>query len=365
MFTVGVTLYVVYWGYEMIYGRASLTAGAFVWRMLRIWLIYLIAFSWSPFSILVVNVFTSTADGVATAVCSGVGGTGCSSPESAVGSQLSMVFSNGLTAAKTISASGGWGAALSLGLLAIIDIVAVVIFVAVAITLVMIGKVALFVLLGLAPLFIAMALFEFSSTLFTGWLRTCVQYAIVPVIVYGILSFLLTIMNAAIANVAGITDMSSGLTLLGPFLILCVVGVVILLQAVPIAASIAGAVEPHRVLRVRCRIFVLKVLARLSRREQRRQFEIVPQRRRVISLTSPDVPDDVRLRDGFTLGDRSALLERARDLSEACRLVDDERDHLGRFQGVSNASPTRPTPRHASDPIATSRQALRDSSSRR
>ena len=240
VFTVGVTLYVVYWGYEMIYGRASLTAGAFVWRMLRIWLIYLIAFSWSPFSILVVNVFTSTADGVATAVCTGVGGTGCSSPESAVGSQLSMVFSNGLTAAKTISASGGWGAAFSLGLLAIIDIVAVVIFVAVAITLVMIGKVALFVLLGLAPLFIAMALFDFSSTLFTGWLRTCVQYAIVPVIVYGILSFLLTIMNAAIANVAGITDMSSGLTLLGPFLILCVVGVVILLQALPIAASIAG-----------------------------------------------------------------------------------------------------------------------------
>jgi len=183
VFTVGVTLYVVYWGYEMIYGRASLTAGAFVWRMLRIWLIYFIAFSWSPFSILVVNVFTSTADGVATAVCSGVGGTGCSSPESAVGSQLSMVFSNGLTAAKTISASGGWGAAFSLGLLAIIDIVAVVIFVAVAITLVMIGKVALFVLLGLAPLFIAMALFDFSSTLFTGWLRTCVQYAIVPVIV--------------------------------------------------------------------------------------------------------------------------------------------------------------------------------------
>src|SRR5208283_3183561 len=33
VFTVGVTLYVVYWGYEMIYGRASLTAGAFVWRM--------------------------------------------------------------------------------------------------------------------------------------------------------------------------------------------------------------------------------------------------------------------------------------------------------------------------------------------
>jgi type IV secretion system protein VirB6 len=240
VFTIGVTLYVVYWGYEMLYGRASLTAGAFVWRMLRIWLIYIIAFGWSTFSALVVQVFTTTGDGVATAVCTGVGGTGCSTPEMAVGNQISTVFTNGMTAAKTIAASGGWGAAFPLALLAIIDIIAVTIFVAVAITMVMIGKVALFVLLGLAPLFIAMALFDFSSSLFTGWLRTCLQYAIVPVIVYGILAFILTVMNAAVTNITGITDFSSGLTLLAPFLILCVVGVVILLQALPIAASIAG-----------------------------------------------------------------------------------------------------------------------------
>ena len=240
VFSIGVTIYVVYWGYEMIYGRAPLTAGAFVWRMLRIWLIYLIAFNWSSFSTLVVNVFTNTADGVATAVCTGVGGTNCGTPETAIGSQLSNVLTNGLAAAKTIAASGGWGAALTLGLLAVVDIIATIIFVAAAITLVMIGKVALFVLLGLAPLFIAMALFDFSSTLFTGWLRTCAQYAIVPMLVYGILSFLLTIMNAAIANVGGITDISSGLTVLVPFLILCVVGTVILFQAMPIAASIAG-----------------------------------------------------------------------------------------------------------------------------
>jgi type IV secretion system protein VirB6 len=240
VFSVGVTIYVVYWGYEMIYGRAPLTAGSFVWRMLRIWLIYLIAFNWSLFSTLVVNVFTNTADGVATAVCTGVGGTSCGTPETAVGSQLSNVLTNGLAAAKTIAASGGWGAALTLGLLAVVDIIATIIFVAAAITLVMIGKVALFVLLGLAPLFIAMALFDFSSTLFTGWLRTCAQYAIVPMLVYGILSFLLTIMNAAITNVGGITDISSGLTVLVPFLILCVVGTVILFQAMPIAASIAG-----------------------------------------------------------------------------------------------------------------------------
>ena len=241
VFTVAVTLYVVYWGYEMLYGRAALTAGAFVWRMLRIWLIYLIAFGWSTFSTLVVQVFTTAGDGVATAVCSGVGGAGCSTPEMAVATQISTVVTNGVTAAKTVAASGGWTTAgVGLALLAAIVIIAVTIFVSVAITMVMIGKVALFVLLGLAPLFIALALFDLSSSLFTGWLRTCLQYAIVPIVVYGILSFVLTVMNAAVTNVTGITDFSSGLTLLAPFLILCIVGVVILLQALPIAASIAG-----------------------------------------------------------------------------------------------------------------------------
>ena len=69
------------------------------------------------------------------------------------------------------------------------------IFVALAITSFLVGKIALFILLGLAPLFIAMALFEFSSALFSGWLRTCAQYAIVPAIVYGVLGFLLTLMT--------------------------------------------------------------------------------------------------------------------------------------------------------------------------
>ena len=36
VFTVALTAYIAYWGYEMVYGRAPLTAGAFLWRIFRI-----------------------------------------------------------------------------------------------------------------------------------------------------------------------------------------------------------------------------------------------------------------------------------------------------------------------------------------
>ena len=108
VFTVALTIYVAYWGYEMIYGRAPLTAGAFMWRIIRIGVIYTLAFSWGDFSSIVVNVFTQGADGVATAVCTAVGGANCGTPETSVSSTLSTLFTNALTAGKTVAASGGW-----------------------------------------------------------------------------------------------------------------------------------------------------------------------------------------------------------------------------------------------------------------
>lgn len=245
IFTLALTVYVAYWGYEMIYGRAPLTAGAFVWRIARIGLVYAIGFYWSDFSALVVDVFTKMSDGIASTICTGTGGSNCGTPETAISSQLSLLFANAMNAGKTITAAGGWGAAFTLGILGLIVIVMTIVFVAVAITLVLVGKIALFILLGLAPLFIAMALFEFSSPLFSGWLRSCAQFSIVPAIVYGMLGFLLTLMSNTITNLASVTDVNSGLTVIAPFLILCVVGTAMLPQALGISAAIAGGHSLH------------------------------------------------------------------------------------------------------------------------
>jgi type IV secretion system protein VirB6 len=242
---VAMTVYVAYWGLEMIFGRASLSAGAFVWKILKMALIWSLALGWSDFSTFVAQVFVHGGDGIATAVCTGAGGTNCSSAEASVSSSLSTLLANALAAAKVVASSGSGFSVVGLAILGLVLILLAVVFVSVGITLVLIGKVALFVLLGMAPFFISMALFGFTSSLFTGWMRTCAQYAIVPLIVYGILGFLLTIMNAAITNLASITDLSSGMTLFAPFMILCVVGIGLVPQSLSIAASIAGGHALH------------------------------------------------------------------------------------------------------------------------
>ena len=242
---VAMTVYVAYWGLEMIFGRASLSAGAFVWKILKMALIWSLALGWSDFSTFVAQVFVHGGDGIATAVCTGAGGTNCSSAEASVSSSLSTLLANALAAAKVVASSGSGFSVVGLAILGLVLILLAVVFVSVGITLVLIGKVALFVLLGMAPFFISMALFGFTSSLFTGWMRTCAQYAIVPLIVYGILGFLLTIMNAAITNLADITDLSSGMTLFAPFMILCVVGIGLVPQSLSIAASIAGGHALH------------------------------------------------------------------------------------------------------------------------
>src|ERR1700757_3806800 len=46
VFLIAMAIYVSFWGYEMLFGRAPLTAGDFIWRIGRMMLIYWLAFTW-------------------------------------------------------------------------------------------------------------------------------------------------------------------------------------------------------------------------------------------------------------------------------------------------------------------------------
>ena len=114
---VAMTVYVAYWGLEMIFGRASLSAGAFVWKILKIALIWSLALGWSDFSTFVAQVFVHGGDGIATAVCTGAGGTNCSSAEASVSSSLSTLLANALAAAKVVASSGSGFSVVGLAIL--------------------------------------------------------------------------------------------------------------------------------------------------------------------------------------------------------------------------------------------------------
>ena len=239
VFLIGLTIYVAFWGYEMLFGRAPITAGVFFWRIFRLMIIYTMALSWSDFQATVVTVLSQTPNDIASAVCSAVGGTNCSSGDSSVSQGLTNIWTAAAAAAKAISDGAGW-TGVSLMILSYIILAVMGLFVAYAAYLIILGKMALFILLSLAPIFISMAIFGISSHVFDGWMRACVQYAIVPVIVYGFLGFFIVLLQGSLTKLSNAGGATPDMSVIGPVLVMTAIGMMLLTQTLHIAAVIAG-----------------------------------------------------------------------------------------------------------------------------
>ena len=120
-------------------------------------------------------------------------------------------------------------------------VVIIALFLAVATFTIILSKVFLWLLLGIAPLIILTLLFNASSRFFSGWLNSVVQYAVLQMLVYAFLAFYLTVTQSVFANLA--TTMSSGSvdwSALAPFVLIGLTGTFLLTQLPALAASISG-----------------------------------------------------------------------------------------------------------------------------
>ena len=119
-------------------------------------------------------------------------------------------------------------------------VVIIALFLAVATFTIILSKVFLWLLLGIAPLMILTLLFSASSRFFAGWLNSVVQYAVLQILVYAFLAFYLTVTQSVFANLS--TTMSSGSvdwSALAPFVLIGLTGMFLLSQLPALAASIS------------------------------------------------------------------------------------------------------------------------------
>jgi type IV secretion system protein VirB6 len=240
VFLIAMAIYVSFWGYEMLFGRAPLTAGDFIWRIGRMMLIYWLAFTWGDFSSLIVNVVTTMPNDMGTIVCNAVGGQSCNAAGNSVSAGLTNVWTAANTVSGQVSAAGGI-TGIGLAILAYVILLLAILFIAFAAFLIVFGKIALFVLLSLAPLFICLALFQVSSHLFNGWMRSCAQYALIPVVVYAFLGFFLVLIQTTITNIQSASvNSTTALTVISPFLLMCLIGFFLLSQILAIVHAIAS-----------------------------------------------------------------------------------------------------------------------------
>ncbi|MGO4569451.1 type IV secretion system protein [Rhizobium sp. 2YAF20] len=241
LFLAGLTVYVVWWGYEMLFGRAQMTAGAFVWRFGRAFICYTLIVSWATYQPLIVQPLLEAPDGMATIVCQSTGGSNCGgdgSSGSSVTQGLTDIWNSGIAVVKAMVDAGGI-TAVGMYILAIVVLAVVCILCAIAVTLLMIGKMTMFILLAIGPIVLCCALFNLTSRVVDGWISSLAGYALLPIIVYVILGFMLTLLKGRVDALTADAS-AANMTTLAPFMLMSIVTAFLLTHSISIALAIAG-----------------------------------------------------------------------------------------------------------------------------
>lgn len=236
LFLSALTVYVVWWGYEMLFGRAQMTAGAFVWRFGRAFLCYSLIVSWATFSPLLVTPLVKAPDAVATIVCQAAGGSGCGDSNASMGQGLNDIWNAGMSGAQSIAAAGGY-TGFMLYLLAGAVMVFVLVLCATAAVILMMGKMTMFILLGIGPIILCCALFNFTSSVVDGWMKSLAAYSLLPIVVYTILGLMTTLLKNTVVSIgSGVPNINT----VAPFLFMCIATTLMLKEVVSVATAIAG-----------------------------------------------------------------------------------------------------------------------------
>lgn len=236
-FTAALTIYVAWWGIQLVTGRAGVSAADIIWRVGRACLVYALVFSWSSFELLVFEVADKVPTAIGKVILNGVTGS-TSDPTQA----LSDVWHAAQKASERMVAAAGFRN-IGLYIMAAVTIIFAAFFVGFALALLILAKLATWVLLSLGPFFIALALFAMTSRFFTGWIAQVSSFALIPLFVYAFLGFFLSLIQQIVDDLARHADDGSlSWTYIAPFILLTLIGTLVLTQVNTIAAGIAGGV---------------------------------------------------------------------------------------------------------------------------
>jgi type IV secretion system protein VirB6 len=173
--TILLTLYVAWFGFNLLMGRATLGVRSLTPRMMTVGLVLTFVTSWIAYSSVVWNLAVGGPDQIATVITGSEG-----SATHVFAQKIDVVFQalqqasqqsgSGQAQGKDISAFSPEGMMWLGAMLFLLGTVGVLVT----------ARIALAVLVAVGPIFVVMALFEGTRGLFTGWLKGLVMLALVP-----------------------------------------------------------------------------------------------------------------------------------------------------------------------------------------
>lgn len=236
VFIAALTIYVVWWGYEMLFGRAPMTAGEFVWRFGRAFIVYTFIVSWAAYSPLIAKPLLDGPPAIAAVVCEAAGGENCAANNASMGAGLKRIWSAAITGAKTIAARGGVTAP-QFFIAALVVVIFAIILCAVGAVILIVGKMTMFILLAIGPIVLCAALFRFTSSVVEGWMRSLAAYALLPILVYTTLGLMTTILKTTID---GMANGDAVFSTVAAFCFMCAASAYLMKELVGLATGIAG-----------------------------------------------------------------------------------------------------------------------------
>ena len=233
------TLALVVIGYLLLTGQLSLQAGQFFPRLFR-WVVLVVLLLNMPLIFdRAFALVTAVPDAVAVFLLGG-------SPiadEAAVIGLIENVMNAGVNAASQIWEDSGY-LDITSHVISSMLLLSGLILAVLAAVLLMVSKLGVGILLAIAPFFLTLRLFDFGKGLFEGWLRQLLTFALIPIFVYSLIALNFTILTAAFGQLNTAIGLPAGLTFTAaiPYLLVCIVNMILLTQVMGWAGGVGGGI---------------------------------------------------------------------------------------------------------------------------
>lgn len=235
------TLYVIWWGYMILAGRDGFSVPEAAWRLGRAFFIYSMATNWDAFSATLYQLVQAVPNLISDTIIESIAGSGGildggTDDTTGVVKILDAVFE---TAGKVYEQVATGTFEYVGALIGAVVFVVAMIFIAVAAAAILAAKLMLFITLALAPVFIILALYRWTFRFTDGWLLLMVNLMVTQTLMMSFLAFLYQLIELAI-NTANNTATESKLSYVAPFVIVCLLGIVVFRFIPSFAAAIVG-----------------------------------------------------------------------------------------------------------------------------
>jgi type IV secretion system protein VirB6 len=234
-------LYVVWWGYMILAGRANGSPIEIAFKLMRAFFIYFMATNWDAFAatlfVLAQKVPEIISDTIIKAVAGSAGLESGSDDVSGVVRILDAVFEAALKIWEQVTSDTlGYITGAFVGT---VVFVFAMFFIGFAVAAILAAKLMLAITLALAPVFIILALYQYTTRYTDGFLTLVAQLVVGQIMIYSFLGLYYKMIAMAISATEG-QAIESKLAYVAPFVLVCLIGSYVLSQIQVLAATITS-----------------------------------------------------------------------------------------------------------------------------